>query len=340
MTVNMEQDAIGAERQPLPNDLSLLSIVVPVYGSPESLEPLHARLGAVCRDLGAHHELILVDDRCPKGSWQKIRGLAKKDPKVVGVRLSRNFGQHAAIQAGLAHSRGDWVVVMDCDLQDRPEEIPQLLARAAEGYDVVRGERLARNDSWLRRAFSRGFYAVLSYLTDTPQSPGVANFGVYRRKVIDAVLEWQEESKYFPAIIPWVGFNHDTIGVRHDRRGSGKSSYSFKKLLRLASDVIVGFSDKPLRLIVKTGILFAGLAFLTAAYIFMAKLTGQIEVEGWTAIMVSLWFLGGLMLAALGINGLYVGRILAESKGRPTFVVDELLSQEVRTIAGRVPRSA
>ena len=224
-----------------PVDLRLLSILVPVYGAPECLEPLHQRVRDTCLALDVAYELILVDDRCPQGSWQTIKRVAAADPGVVGIRLSRNFGQHAAIQAGLTHIRGDWVVVMDCDLQDRPEEIPQLLAKAAEGYDVVRAVRGERRDHVVRRFVSRAFYRTLGYLTDTPYLASVANFGAYRRKVIDTITSWPEDTKYFPAIVNWVGYAHAYVAVTHDPRFVGQSSYTFGKLARLAAQVIIGF---------------------------------------------------------------------------------------------------
>ena len=174
-----------------------LSFVVPVYGSPESLEPLAQRVKDVCAGMGVSYELILVDDRCPKNSWLSIKRLAEDDHAIVGISLSRNFGQHAAIQAGLSRVRGEWVVVMDCDLQDRPEEVPKLWAKALEGFDVVRAKRANRSDPWYRRFFSRVFYTFLSYLTDTHQSPQFSNFGIYNRRVIEVITQWQEEFEIF-----------------------------------------------------------------------------------------------------------------------------------------------
>ncbi len=174
-----------------------LSFVVPVYGSPQSLEPLCRRVKDVCAGMGLSYELILVDDRCPRHSWLSIGRLVKDNHAIIGVRLSRNFGQHAAIQAGLSRVRGEWIVVMDCDLQDRPEEVPRLWAKACEGFDVVRAKRFSRNDPSYRRLVSSAFYAILSYLTDTHQNPEFSNFGIYSRKVIDVITQWQEEFEIF-----------------------------------------------------------------------------------------------------------------------------------------------
>lgn len=302
-----------------------LSFVVPVYGSPESLEPLSRRVRDVCATMGVSYELILVDDRCPKNSWLSINRLAEDDPAIVGVRLSRNFGQHAAIQAGLSRVRGEWIVVMDCDLQDRPEEVPRLWADAVKGYDIVRAKRVTRNDPTYRRLSSSAFYAILSYLTDTHQNPQFSNFGIYKREVIDIITQWQEDSKYFPAIVSWVGFSQSTLTVEQDPRLSGHSSYTFLTLAKLGLNIIVGFSDKPLKLVMIAGFAMAFLSFGVSLIILVSYLLGFLTVEGWASIALSLWFLSGCMLFSLGLTGLYVGRILVEAKGRPSFIVDKVL---------------
>jgi glycosyltransferase involved in cell wall biosynthesis len=320
-------DSAGNSQQPAAGVLArpILSFVVPVYGSPESLEPLCLRVKDVCAGMGVSYELILVDDRCPKNSWLTINRLAEDDHAIIGVRLSRNFGQHAAIQAGLSRVRGDWIVVMDCDLQDRPEEVPRLWAKAHEGFEIVRAKRLNRNDPTYRRLMSTAFYKVLSYLTDTHQNPEFSNFGIYSRKVIDVVTQWQEESKYFPAIVSWVGFSQSILAVEQDRRFSGPSSYTFAKLVKLGVNVIVGFSDKPLKLLMVAGLAMALLSFGMALFILVSHLMGILTVEGWASLALSLWFLAGCLLFALGLTGLYVGRILVEVKGRPSFIVDRVL---------------
>jgi polyisoprenyl-phosphate glycosyltransferase len=317
---NRQQLAAGVSACPY------LSFVVPVYGSPESLEPLSQRIRNVCAGMGVSYELILVDDRCPKNSWLSIKCLAEDDHAIVGVRLSRNFGQHAAIQAGLSRVRGEWIVVMDCDLQDRPEEVPRLWAKALEGYDVVRAKRANRSDPWYRRFFSKAFYTFLSYLTDTHQSPQFSNFGIYNRRVIEVITQWQEESKYFPAIVSWIGFSQSFLAVEQDRRFEGHSSYTFTKLIGLGMNVIVGFSDKPLKLVMVTGFVIALLSFGMTFFVLVSHLMGTLTVQGWASIALSLWFVAGCLLFAVGLTGLYVGRILVEVKGRPTFIIDKVVA--------------
>lgn len=305
-------------RQPRP----VWSFVIPVYGSPSSLEPLCRRLKAVCTQ--RPYEVILVEDGCPKHSWPEIERLARDDPAIVGVRLSRNFGQHAAIQAGLSLVKGEWIFVMDCDLQDRPEEIPRLWAKALEGFEIVRARRANRNDPLYRRVLSTAFYSALSFLTDTHQSPQFSNFGIYSRRVIDTITQWQEETKYFPAIVSWVGFSQTTLAVEQDSRFEGRSSYTFRKLAALGINVVVGFSDKPMKLVMASGFLLALLSFGVAFFVLCLHFAGAIIVEGWASIALSLWFLGGCLLFSVGLTGLYVGRLLVEAKGRPTFIIDRV----------------
>jgi polyisoprenyl-phosphate glycosyltransferase len=254
-----------------------------------------------------------------------ITYLAEEDHAIVGLRLSRNFGQHAAIQAGLSRVRGAWIVVMDCDLQDRPEEVPRLWAKALEGFDVVRAKRATRNDPKHRRVLSTAFYRLLSYLTDANQNPEFSNFGIYSRRAIEVVTNWQEESKYFPAIISWIGFSQSVQVVEQDPRFAGHSSYTFRKLVALGMNVVVGFSDKPLKLVMATGFAIALLSFGMTFFVLVSHLLGALTVQGWASIALSLWFLAGCLLFAVGLTGLYVGRILVEVKGRPTFIVDRVL---------------
>ncbi len=318
-----------------------LSFVVPVYGSPESLQPLYERVHSICTTMGLSYELILVDDGCPRSSWTVVKQIAETDPAVIGIHLSRNFGQHAAIQAGLMLTKGEWIVVMDCDLQDRPEEVPALLAKAREGFEVVRAKRVARNDPWYRRVASKIFYALLSFLTDTNQSSAVGNFGIYSRRVITEILSWQESSKYFPAIVPWIGFTQAELPVSHAPRFAGRSGYNLRKLVHLALDVIVGFSDKPLKLVMGVGLAMAGLSFCISFMVLLFYFAGLVTVEGWASIALSLWFLSGCMLFALGLTGLYIGRILVETKGRPTFIVEATVSQatSIQQCVAKPPRS-
>ena len=301
-----------------------LSVVSPIYGAEATVAELVQRLVAVLEPLALPFEIILVDDRSPDDSWPRIQAEAAREPRVRGLRLSRNFGQHRAIVAGLAQCRGEWVVVMDCDLQDRPEEIPPLLAQARAGFDLVLARRIERQDSWGRRAYSALFYRLLTYLTGTVQDPAIANFGVYHRKVIAAVLAMRESATYFPLMVRWVGFRRLDVPVAHARRAAGRSAYDFTRMSNLALDIILAYSDKPLRLTVKLGLLVSGITFVLILVMLGRFLNGQIIVLGYTSLILSIWFFSGLLLSVLGMVGLYLGKTFEQVKNRPLYVVDDL----------------
>jgi dolichol-phosphate mannosyltransferase len=241
---------------------------------------------------------------------------------VRGVRLSRNFGQHRAITAGLEQCRGEWVVVMDCDLQDQPEEVPALYAHALTGYDLVFARRVERQDSWLKRMSSKYFYRTLSYLTGTHQDPAIANFGIYHRKVITAVLAMRESIRYFPTMVRWVGFRSSALPVDHAERSEGKSSYSFRGLINLALDIILAYSDKPLRLTVKLGLMVSLASFVMTLIMLGRFLAGHILVLGYTSLIISIWFFSGLLLSVMGMVGLYLGKTFEQVKNRPIYLID------------------
>lgn len=301
----------------------MISVVTPAYGSPKSLPELVARVKSVLEPRGERFEIVLVDDRCPMGSWDVIEQLAAEEDCVVGIRLSRNFGQHAAIYAGLEAAQGDWVAVMDCDLQDMPEDLPKLLDKAEEGFHVVRGLREVRQTSWVRRSVSKAFYATLSFLTGVPHRAEVANFGVYSRRAIDAILSWKEAHLYFPTAVQWVGFEKADIAVANDERKYGESSYNFRKLIALAVGIIISFSDKPLRLIAYLGMIISVLSFASAITLALYAVIVGFQVPGWASVVVSLWLLSGIILFAIGLSSIYLGQALRETKGRPNFLIDE-----------------
>lgn len=265
----------------------------------------------------------MVNDASPDNSWSVIKELSSKDRRVKGLNLSRNFGQHPAISAGLSASTAEWVVVMDCDLQDQPEEIEKLYRKAEEGVDAVLASRIERRDGYFRKIVSWLFYRILSYLTDTTHDPTIANFGIYHRKVIDSVLCMGERLRYFPLMVRWGGFTIVTIPVEHAKRFSGKTSYSLKKMLDLGIDVILAFSDKPLRLVVKFGIVVSLFALAYVVFVVARALAGINPVEGWASLIASVWLIFGMLTMILGVIGLYVGKTFDETKKRPIYIVKE-----------------
>lgn len=303
-----------------------LSIVSPVYGCPGLLEALCSRLASALSEITQDFEIILVNDACPKGSWQEIQKLAAANDKIRGINLSRNFGQHHAITAGLDYAQGDWVVVMDCDLQDRPEEIPKLYAKAQEGFDIVMGQRVVRNDSALKKLGSFVFYRLLSFLTDSHFDESVANFSISSEKVVKQLRRMREQVRMFPVFLSWVGFRTAKIEVQHDERQEGRSSYSLIGLLKLAADVGVAHSNKPLWFGVALGFTMSGIAFAYAIYLISVYILHGVSVEGWTSVIVSVYFLGGLLLANMGLLGIYIGKTFNEGKNRPIYIVDEMIN--------------
>lgn len=305
------------------NNNVFFSIVIPVYGCKTLLIELYIRLRDVLEPISENFEIIMVNDNSPDDAWTTIIELAQKDSRVKGLNLSRNFGQHYAITAGLSHCTGEWVVVMDCDLQDRPEEITKLYEKTLEGYDVVLGRRIQRKDPFLKRFLSKMFYNVLSYLTETKLDSTIANFGIYHSKVIKAILSMKDSLRYFPTMVKWVGFKQISINIEHAERISGKTSYNFKKLFNLSLDVMLAFSDKPLRLTIKIGILISFLSILFGVIQIIAYFQGNILYPGWASLIVSISFLFGVLIFFIGILGLYIGKVFEKVKERPIYIVKE-----------------
>ena len=272
-------------------DKVLISVVSPVYNAEKIIDEFIMRVNESISQITDSYEIILVEDCCLDRSWEKILFNANIDKKLKGIKLSRNFGQHSAIIAGLTVAKGSWVVVMDCDLQDDPNEIEKLYKKTKKGYDIVLARRINRQDNLLKKLFSRWFYKVFGYFTDTEQDAAIANFGIYHRKVINAVLEMGDNIKYFPAMIRWVGFRVAKVAVNHNARFEGESSYSFFKLFSLALDVILSFSSKPLVIITKTGLIISGIAFLAAIVYLWLYLSNLIVVLGFASIIISIFLI-------------------------------------------------
>lgn len=303
-----------------------ISIVSPVYMAAAMVDELVSRVSTAAAKLTENYEIILVDDCSPDDSWKKIEALCQKDKRVKGLRLSRNFGQHPAILAGLEQCKGEWVVVMDCDLQDVPEEIPNLYKKALEGNDLVLALRNNRQDGPLKKLFSRLFYRLLSYLTGIRHDARIANFGIYHHKVTDAIKKMPEYNRYFPVMVRWVGFKPAYLEVAHGKRESGRSGYSFRKYFQLALQIVLSFSEKPLYLTIKLGLTIALLSFLFGLFIIYRWLTHHVSVQGWASTMTSIWFLGGLIISVLGVLGLYIGKTFEQARNRPVFIADRTLN--------------
>jgi len=306
-----------------------ISVVIPLYKCSNSILELYSRLTSSLRKIVKDYEIIFVDDRSPENDWEIVKNITIKDDHVVGVRLSRNFGQHQAITAGLDQTKGNWVVVMDGDLQDQPEEIEKLYKTALEGFDFVLGKRVKRQDPFFKKMTSRLFYCVYNYMTKQNSNSEIANFGIYSRKVIDAILCMPEKNRSFAILILWTGFKKKEIEIAHAKRSEGISSYSFRARLQFALNIILSHSIFPLIITVQAGAIISACSFLYALYLVISYMITPVPVSGWTSMMTLIALMSGIIIAVIGVVGLYVGKIYEEVKGRPLFIIDEVVSKSM-----------
>jgi polyisoprenyl-phosphate glycosyltransferase len=301
-----------------------ISVITPVYRCAECLAALHERLVAVLEEEADTFEIVFVDDRSPDDSWQVLSKLAAGDPRVRAIRLSRNFGQHAAITAGLAASRGRWTVVMDCDLQDPPEEIPRLLEKAAEGHEIVLSKRTRRSQSRLRRLAGRAYFRVRNFFMRMDMGTEYSTLSLLSRKVVDAFLQVNDRDRQYMLIVYWLGFNRAEIEIQHAERLAGKSSYTLRQLVEVAIEGFFFETTILLRWIVYLGFALALVGALLAAWFIVAFFIFD-PYPGWTSVAVLLLIVGGFIITSLGVTGLYIGKIFGQVKDRPLYVVDEVL---------------
>ena len=304
-----------------------ISVVVPVYGCRAALEELHERLTRTLSKITVNYEIILVNDACPQNSWETIEQLCKKDEKVVGIEMARNFGQIQAITAGLDYSTGEWVVVMDCVLQDRPEEIINLYNKAMEGYDAVFAKRKNRKDSFLKVLVSKVFYKIYSYASDGHYDPEVCNFSIVNRKMVDNYCQMRELHRAYVIYMKWLGFKQTEIEVEHDARKEGKSSYNFKKRLNMALSILTSQSDKLLKLMVMCGF---GLTLVSAIVLLALVVNYFVNhvTVGWTSTIAAICMVGGLLMVSIGVVGVYVGNIFMQVKERPLYVTRQIKNKK------------
>ena len=303
------------------------SVVIPVYGCRDALPELHRRLTESLSKLSTKYEIILVNDNCPQNSWEVIEEICKKDIHVKGIELSRNFGQMKAILAGLDNAKGEWIIVMDCDLQDRPEEIPNLYKKAQEGYDVVFARRQSRKDNWLKVALAGLFYKVYRFATDGNYDGAVCNFSIVNRKVIENYCKMREHHRGYVMYIKWLGFRQAVIDVEHDERFSGKSSYSLKKRINMAVELLTSQSDKVLKLFEEMGFIMSVISFFVLIGLVIYKCVADVSI-GWTSLIAVNVLIGGVIIFVMGIVGIYVGNIFMQTKDRPLYVVRQIVNDD------------
>jgi dolichol-phosphate mannosyltransferase len=297
----------------------LISVVAPVLDEIELIDRFVARTLAALN--GERVELVLVDDGSTDGTGERLDALAAEDPRLRVLHLSRNFGHQAALTAGLDHARGDAVVMIDADLQDPPEVIPQLVERWRDGVDVVYGVRQERaGESRFKLATAHGFYRVFNALTEVRIAPDSGDFRLLDRRALTALLAMPERSRFLRGMTAWVGFTQTGVAYERDARAAGQTKYPLRKMVRFSFDAISSFSHAPLRLATYAGFVLALIAFLAMPVIVVLRLAGAYQ-SGFATITLIVLLLGGIQLIAIGILGEYLGRIYDEVKQRPLYVL-------------------
>ena len=303
-----------------------ISVVSPIYKGEKMLRHLVERCEAAISTITDDYELILVNDCSPDNSWEVLKGICSEDKHVKAIDHSRNFGQHPAISTGLQYVTGDWVVVMDCDLQDRPEDIPALYAKALEGWDVVFARRGERHDGFYKQLGGKVFHVFFRWLTGIHTDKNIGNFSIFKKTCADEIAKIPDQSRAFGTLIRHVGGKTTSIEVDRPQREEGTTGYTMSRLLKLAFDNSISNSNKPLRLVINIGFIMSFVSGLLAIYQIIAKFLGLNTLSGYTSTIASIWFVGGLILFVLGTIGLYIGKIYDQVKGRPYSVVRETIN--------------
>ena len=297
-----------------------LSVVIPVFNESSLVQELISRVKSNAILITEDFELIIVDDGSMDNTWELIEIEANRENRVKGIKLSRNFGHHYAITAGLHSATGDWVVVMDGDLQDRPEVIPELYKKAVSGFDVVFVSRQNRPEKLYYRIAQKLFYWLLRSLSGINFDSRQANYSIINKKVVEAFKNFSEHARFYGSTIKWLGFKTSFIMADHGIRHSGKPSYTFRKRIKLAADVILAFSERPLRFAIGFGLTMSLSAIIISFWIFWRTLKFEVVDLGFSSILVAILFVGGSILIVLGILGIYLGRVFNQVKNRPLYI--------------------
>lgn len=300
-----------------------VSVVIPAFNEEGNIEALSGKLVEIL-DVYGDYEIIFVDDGSRDGTLEKVKGLREQNRRIEYISLARNFGHQNALKAGIDAATGDCVISMDADLQHPPQMIPQMIDKWLEGYDVVYTVR--QDDpqlSWFKRKTSAMFYKLMNGLSDIHIKKGMADFRLLDRAVVDVFRDFRESHLFFRGMTAWVGFRQYALEYIPDKRYTGQTKYSFRRMVGFALTGITSFSIKPLRLSILLGIFLAGLAFIYGIYAIVMKLFSSQVMPGWTSVLVSVLFIGGVQLIVMGIIGEYIGKLLMESKRRPHYVIKE-----------------
>ena len=308
--------------------LSRLSVVVPCYNEELGIRETHSRLSRTLGALGSEYEIIYINDGSRDDTFGALREIQKDDPHVRVVDLARNFGHQLAVTAGVDLADGDAVVLIDADLQDPPELIPQMLEKWREGFDVVYGQRGERKgETAFKRTTAKAFYRLLDRLSEVRMPLDTGDFRLMDRRVVDALKSMPERDRFIRGMVSWIGFRQTGIRYERDARFAGESNYPLKKMIAFATDGLISFSTKPLKMASAVGFASGGLAVLGILYVLVIRLFTASWVSGWAMMMIVLLFFSGVQLLCLGIIGEYVGRTYQQTKGRPLYLVREVLGQ-------------
>lgn len=310
-----------------------LSVVIPCYNESESIHELHRRVTAACRSTVADdYEIVLVNDGSTDGTWAALRELSERDPHVMAVELARNYGHQVALSAGLQICRGERTLILDADLQDPPELLPDMMALMNDGYDVVYGQRRQREGETLfKRASAAAFYRVLNRLIDVRIPVDTGDFRLMSRKALTHLNAMPEQFRFVRGMVAWLGLRQVAFPYERAARFAGETKYPFKKMLRFAVDAVTSFSVRPLRFASHIGITFGFLGLLCLVFTLVVWLRGDV-VPGWTSLTALILILGSVQLTVLGIFGEYLGRMYIESKRRPLFIIDEIVTTNAASV--------
>lgn len=326
-----------ADSEPLQKRLDDIAVIVPVYMGAEVVRELCERLNATLQSITSEYSIVLVDDRAPDNVWSIITDLCTRDHRVKGIQLSRNFGQHHALTAGIDHAEAQWYVVMDCDLQDAPEDIPLLYEKVLEGFDMAVAIRRKEGHGALKRIGSRLFYSAFSTLAGFDMNWNVGNFRIFSSQVAEGFRDMREQMRCLPASFSIMGFDVGEVLVPHHPRRHGTSSYTLKKLIKLGGTMVLAHSQMPLKLAMFSGLGVSALSMLAGLTITMAALFDVFSVTGWASLIVAVFAIGGFQIFITGVVGIYVGKCLEEVKRRPLYFVKEL--RNLRPIRDRIDNS-
>ncbi|MBY0597564.1 glycosyltransferase family 2 protein [Bacillus bingmayongensis] len=307
----------------------LISIIVPMYFEEEVAQECYNRLKSVTLQNNINYEFVFVNDGSIDRTMEILKGISAKDPRAKIVNFARNFGHQIAVTAGIDVAKGDAIVIIDADLQDPPEVIPELIAKWEEGYEVVYAKRKQRNgETWFKLVTAKYFYRFLNYMSDMDIPKDTGDFRLIDRKVADVFKQMTERNRFVRGMMSWIGFRQTYIEYERDERFAGETKYPLKKMIKFASDGIIAFSTKPLRMVMTLGLISVLISIAVLIYSVIVKIIGQDIQTGWASLMVAITFFSGMQLLGLGIVGQYVARIYDESKNRPIYVVKETVNIE------------